>query len=181
MNFDFKILLFVLIFFNKFHITFSEKYLDLLNKSILQPLPDFDEICLVLQNIISVYFVKEKSPFDIIIFEPISRDYSDILGQLSAYNNEQFSFKIIKFNNLKFKQPIFLNNSALFIVSDNNSLVDIFRYFQAIRYQNQAMKYFIYFTDATFDDIRDFWLIQKHEMLTLETGSIFYYSYFVIT
>ena len=66
------------------------------------------------------------------------------------------------------------------LVSDENTLEEIFIYFEAIRYQNQAMKYFIYFADTTIENVENFWLIRKHRKLTIVPGTIFHHSYFII-
>ncbi|KAL7025526.1 hypothetical protein ACKWTF_013514 [Chironomus riparius] len=75
---------------------------------------------------------------------------------------------------------MFLNIPAIFLVSDEKTLLDIFSNFAAVRYQNQAIKYFIYFADTTFEKVECFWLIREHKKLTIEPGTILHHSYFII-
>ena len=131
----------------------------------------------MLQDIIDVYFLQQKTPFDIFVLEPFPSDHLEIFNAVLSKTNGNLSYKIIKFHHYKFS--INLENPAILLISDENTLVSIFRFFEAIRYQNQAMRYFIYFADTSLENVEDFWLIRKHEILTIEDGTIFHHSYFI--
>jgi hypothetical protein len=55
----------------------------------------------------------------------------------------------------------------------------ICKYFRAIRYQNQAIKYFIYFANKNFENLENSWLFRMHRKLTIEPGTILHHSYFI--
>ncbi|CAG9806656.1 unnamed protein product [Chironomus riparius] len=175
MRIKFRILLLLLFVYP---LIFCEKYLDLENELISKPDPDFPAIERVFHDIIETYFLEDKTPVDIVIIEPFPAEHLYILIQVLVKINGTLTYQIMKFSN--FKEDIFLKNPAILLLSDEKSLIKVAEYFEIIRYQNQAFKYFIYFAHTTIEHLENFWVIEFHDKLKLALKSIIYHAYFII-
>lgn len=174
MNFSLKIILISLVFCCD---TNSGTFGHILGGVSIHPV--IVPLAQVLKDIINVYFVKEKSPLDIYILTPFPGNKALIFSELLNNNNETFSYIFQVFYTHRNKLQIKVSHSAIFIIYDVDDISEVLK-FSATRYQNQAIKYFIYINGATFEKLKNSKHIKWCPQLTIMPGTILHHSYFIV-
>jgi hypothetical protein len=141
--------------------------------------PDIKIISYVLHDLVDEFYINEDIKFNILNKRSISSFSRDILNDFLAKSNGKFSTRLSQHKMAKTTKLKKITQSFIIFLDALNDFEILERIFLVYRHGDEAIKFFIFIPNITYEELRSSWIYKYYRKLFIVSGGVFHHSYFI--